>query len=117
MVNFYKNKKMVRIIADWTVDEVWSFILQSNAPYCILYDQGWDRVGCIGCPLGSNQKKELALYPKYKEMYIRSFERMLEHRRENNMETEWKTGEEVYRWWIGECTKQRKEIEGQCSMF
>lgn len=75
------------------------------------------RLGCIGCPLGNNQKKELNQYTKYKENYIKSFERMLEYRKGKEKETIWKTGEEVYKWWIGECEIQRKEIEGQCSMF
>ena len=117
MVSFYKGKIMVRPIVDWTEFEVWSYILENEIPYCKLYDQGWDRIGCIGCPLGKGQKKELELYPKYKEAYIRAFERMIQYRKNNNMECEWKTGEEVLKWWIGDTEKKRKEIDGQCSMF
>lgn len=117
MCNWYKGKLMVRPIVDWSEIEVWSFILYNNIPYCSLYDKGWDRLGCIGCPLGSNQKKELQMYPKYKEQYIRSFEHMLKYRKSKSKETIWKSGEEVYRWWVGECEAVRKEIDGQCSMF
>lgn len=117
MVNFYKGKKMVRIIVDWSEVEVWSYILQEKIPYCELYDKGFDRIGCIGCPLSSNQKRELELYPKYKENYLRAFEHLLFYRKTNGMETKWSTKEEVYKWWIGECKKQRQEIDGQCSMF
>ena len=56
------------------------------------------------------------MYTKYKQNYIRAFDRMLEERKKKGKESKWKTGEEVYRWWIGEVTKT-KEIEGQCSMF
>ena len=117
MVNFYKGKIMVRIIVDWTEIEVWSFILTEGAPYCELYDKGFDRIGCIGCPLSSNQKKELALYPKYRENYIRSFETMIKNGTEDGKVYQWKTGEEVMKWWLGNCEVQRKEIDGQCSMF
>lgn len=118
MVTFYKEKNMIRPIFDWTDEEVWSYIIKNDLPYNPLYDQGWDRLGCIGCPLSSkNQKRELQAYPKIKEMYIISFERMLEYRKSKGMETEWKTGEEVYKWWIGEVKKQESQIEGQCSMF
>lgn len=116
MVNFYKGKIMVRPIVDWTENEVWSLILQKNAPYCTLYDQGWKRIGCIGCPKSSNQKKELEMYPKFKAMYLRSFKRMLKYRKENGLKCQWKTADEVYKWWVGESSKS-DIIEGQCSMF
>lgn len=117
MVNFYKGKIMVRIIVDWTEIEVWSLILTEGTPYCELYDKGFDRIGCIGCPLSSNQKKELSLYPKYRENYIRSFEIMIKNGTEDGKVYKWKTGEEVMKWWLGDCEVQRKEIDGQCSMF
>ena len=108
---------MIRPIVDWSDTEVWSYIIKNNIPYCELYDKGWDRLGCIGCPLGSNQKKELEAYPNYKKLYIRSFERMIGYRKSKGMKCEWQTGEQVLKWWVGDCEKKRKEIEGQCSMF
>ncbi|MCE5221873.1 MAG: phosphoadenosine phosphosulfate reductase family protein [Clostridium sp.] len=117
MVNFYKGKIMVRIIVDWTEIEVWSFLLQENVPYCILYDQGFNRLGCIGCPKSSNQRRELNLYPRYRANYIRAFEKMLKNGREDGKVYEWKTGEDVMKWWLGDCEKKRQEIDGQCSMF
>lgn len=118
IVNFYKGKIMVRPIVDWSEVEVWSYILENEIPYCKLYDRGWDRLGCIGCPLGSNQKKELALYPKYRKLYIKSFDNMTVYRNKKGMRMDgWKTGEDVMKWWLGDCEKKREEIEGQCSMF
>ena len=118
MVTFYKGKNIIRPIFNWTDEEIWSYIIKNNLPYNHLYDQGWDRIGCIGCPLSSkSQKKELALYPKYQENYLRAFAKMLEYRKSKSMETQWKTSEDVYRWWIGEVKKQESQIEGQCSMF
>lgn len=118
MVNFYKNKIMVRPIVDWSENEIWSYILTENIPYCELYDQGWDRLGCIGCPLGSGQKRELELYPNYKKLYIKSFDKMVEYRKKKGFSCdEWSTGEDIYKWWIGDTIKKSKEIDGQCSMF
>lgn len=116
MVGFWKKKIMVRPIIDWTDEEIWEYIHKYNLHYCELYDKGWDRIGCIGCPLASNQVKELEAYPKYKENYIRAFDGMIEYRKSKGMATEWKTGQDVYEWWIGEVEKD-KEIDGQCSMF
>lgn len=43
------------------------------------------------------------MFPKYKDMYIRAFERMLKVRAEKGLETKksWTTGEEVFEWWLG----------------
>lgn len=118
MVNFYNKKTMVRAIVDWTKDEVWSIILSNDIPYCILYDMGWDRIGCLGCPKAqtSNRIRELTLYPAYKELYIRSFDKMLEYRKNHDLDTKWSSGEEVLNWWLYQGTKNNV-LENQCSMF
>ena len=81
---------------------MWNFIKLRKLPYCELYDQGYDRLGCVGCPLINKNKinKEFEKYPKHKQNYIKAFERMLEERRKAGLPTEWETGEEVFRWWI-----------------
>lgn len=86
-------------IIDWSDEEVWEFIHKYNIPYCELYDQGYKRLGCIGCPMNTNREEELAKYPKFKQAYLRAFSRML-----NNLDgsQEWQTAEDVYRWWIRE---------------
>jgi len=118
MVNFWKGKIMVRPIVDWSDDDVWEFIKSRNLPYCKLYDQGFKRIGCIGCPLSpQNMKKELDLYPKIKANYIRAFERMIKQRELKGKVTKWETGEEVMSWWIGESVLKEKPIEGQCTIF
>ena len=62
-------------IVYWTDDDVWTFIRSRNLPYCSLYDEGFSRLGCIGCPLGgpNAQRKEFARWPKYERMWKRAF--------------------------------------------
>ena len=77
--------------------------------YNPLYDKGFTRVGCIGCPLASNQKKELDMYPKYKQMYKLAFQKMIDKRKKEGKKTDsWQDGESVYKWWI-----EDKQIDGQ----
>lgn len=116
MFGFWKRKNIVRPIIDWTDDEIWEYIHKYNLPYCELYDKGFKRLGCIGCPLSSNQKRELELYPKYKGNYIRAFTKMINERHKKGKSCEWETGEDVLKWWIGDSYK-RKEVEGQCSFM
>ena len=87
-------------------------------PHNPLYDKGFWRVGCIGCPLASNQVQALELYPKIKQNYINAFQRMVDARnRDGKKQTSkygniWKDGESVYKWWI-----QDDSIEGQTTIF
>ena len=69
-----------------------------------LYDMGYKRVGCIGCPQKGKKGmlEDFKRFPKYKENYIKAFERMLKVRKEKGLETTWKTGEEVFNWWINQ---------------
>lgn len=101
MVRYCMQSKgfILNPIIDWTDDEVWEFIHRYNVPYCELYDQGFKRLGCIGCPMSTQARKELEMYPKYKQAYIRAFSRMLKNPVKRNY-TKWQTGEEVYSWWL-----------------
>lgn len=119
IVNFFNGKIMVRPIVDWSETEIWSYILEEEIPYCELYDKGFDRIGCIGCPLSSkSQIKELELYPEYKKLYIRAFDGMVKYRESKGMDnSDWNNGEKIYKWWIGQIKKESKQLDGQCSMF
>lgn len=79
----YRTRKtLVNPIIDWTVDEVWEFLNDiAKVPHCCLYDEGFKRIGCIGCPLASDsaRKKEFERFPKYKDMYIRAMQKMCDN--------------------------------------
>lgn len=112
-----KDDLMCSPIYKWTDREVWDFIHERKMDYNPLYDKGFWRVGCIGCPLAGNQVKVLNQYPKYKQNYINAFNRMIKRREETGktdqcIKHNWKDGESVYRWWI-----EDKTIEGQMNIF
>ena len=94
---YQRSKVVINPIIDWADDEVWEFIHEYQVPYCELYDKGCKRLGCIGCPMSTHQAEELEKYPKYKQAYIRAFQRMID---QFDKPTQWKTGEDVYNWWI-----------------
>lgn len=76
---YKQSKTVVNPIIDWSTEEVWEFIKEYNIPYCKLYDEGYKRLGCIGCPMGTveSRKKDFERYPKYERAYIKAFERMI----------------------------------------
>ena len=96
----YKTHKTVfNPVIDWTDDEVWEFLKEYHIPYCELYDQGARRLGCIGCPMSTQQQQELERYPKYKNLYMQAFAKMIDARKDAGLEVAWQTPQEVMDWW------------------
>ena len=84
MVEFcYRNdtKKYLHPIIDWTEKEVWEFIKKYKLPYCSLYDKGFKRIGCLFCPMSNKREREVALYPKMAELFIKYFEKLYNKRK------------------------------------
>lgn len=104
---------MVNPIIEWKTTDIWDFIRENGIKYNPLYDRGYTRVGCIGCPMASKSDKARLFsdYPKYKENYIRAFDRLIKKRKERGMVCKWETGEDVFRWWTQDDT-----IKGQITI-
>lgn len=114
---YMQAKVMINPIVDWKDADVWEFLRYYGIEGNPLYQCGFDRVGCIGCPLPSRNQRyfEFNRYPKFKENYIRAFDRMLKVREERDLPTDWNTGEEVFKWWMEEDPTQLtfEELEGE----
>ena len=116
--NRHKATQFLHPIIDWSDKEVWEYIHKYNIPYCELYDQGFKRLGCIMCPLSSNKKRESVLYPKYAENYkracIRGFNNAIAKGKERRT---WKSGEEMFHWWLEDDEAPKKEDEKLIPLF
>lgn len=101
-----KGTRTINPIIDWQDADIWDYCTAEKIPMNPLYACGWKRVGCIGCPMASKKerRKEFAQYPKYRDAYIRAFDRMLGKRRElGKMQggmTWGDTGLDVYHRWL-----------------
>lgn len=73
-----------------------------------LYQCGSSRIGCIGCPMQGfkGMKAKFARYPIYRLNYVKAFDRMIEEHKRRYLPTNWETGEEVMRWWVGDDPRQ-----------
>lgn len=93
---------LINPIVDWDDDDVWEFIHKYNIPYCKLYDEGYKRLGCIGCPMSSTNHRlsEFERYPKFKRQYLKAFEKMLNRIKEAGLATTWESADDVFNWWI-----------------
>jgi len=98
-----KGKHILNPIIDFTNDEVWEYLKGNHIPYCCLYDEGFSRIGCIGCPMsGKNgMLREFTRWPKYYNAYLRAFDRMLAARHLSGLKCDmWPDAQAVMDWWI-----------------
>ncbi len=103
----WKTHIMYLPILEWTSVDVWNYIKERNLAYCMLYDMGFCRVGCVGCPLKNIQlrEKDFLIWPAYRSYYINAFSKMLQNGKRNYT---WGTGEEVFEWWMNPQKKEKK---------
>lgn len=98
-------------IVYWTDKDIWEFIHNEGIPYCSLYDEGFKRLGCIGCPLAgkAGQKREFERWPKYKELWRLGFHKMWEAckgRFSKRDGGEWwfykwhNSADDLFNWWL-----------------
>lgn len=107
-----KAKTVVNPIIDWPDNKVWDFYWTECKYHNPVYDLGVTRVGCIGCSMaGKRRWKEFSAFPKYKDAYINAFDRMLVERSARGLQQKWKSGEEVFLWWM-----EDDNIPGQISL-
>lgn len=103
---YRRHKTTLNPIIDWTDAEVWRFIRQEKISYCKLYNEGFHRLGCIGCPMATRRGRsaEFARWPKYRDAYLHAFGKMMREReRRGKVDGTWRMGTdpmEIFHWWM-----------------
>ena len=109
-----KAEIIVNPIIDWKNRDIWEYINQEHISTNPLYQCGYNRVGCIGCPMaGKIRWREFADFPRIKNAYIHAFDRMLKVRKaagKDDSGGKWKSGYDVFLWWM-----EDDNVEGQMS--
>lgn len=78
---YTKNYFIVNPLAYWNDNYLWNYIHSERLEINPLYSQGFDRVGCIGCPMaGLHRLFEFERYPKYKARFIKLCDDIMELR-------------------------------------
>ena len=92
----------VNPIIDWTDAQVLDYYRSCDIKNP-LYAEGFDRVGCIGCPTaGKHRLAEFKKWPKYRTAYVHAFDKMIQARKERGLRvfSQWTDGEGVMHWWL-----------------
>ena len=76
-----KESLLISPIIHWTEQDVWEFLNEVvSVSHCSLYDEGWHRIGCIGCPMSSYKQKTLEneRYPHVKRGWLQAIKKIRE---------------------------------------
>jgi len=95
-------------LAFWTVEDIWAYTRARGLPHCSLYDEGWDRIGCIGCPMAEKQRyRQFERWPNYARAWRRAatlyWERTHALRRRDGSPyscAKFPTPEAFWQWWL-----------------
>ena len=108
----------------WTDADVWEFIRQQEMEYCQLYDEGFTRLGCVGCPMGGkNRLKEFERWPKYEALWKRGFKAYFDKYKgtltragkERSLE-KFATVDDLWNWWMSDKSVNDTD-NADCQMF
>lgn len=122
-----KNNRMGLILCPiiyWIDEDVWQFIKDKSIPYCSLYDEGFKRLGCIGCPLGGHksQAREFKRWPRYEALWKRGFQQYWDTwkgvpRRDGKPRwiEKMDSVDDLWNWWISGKAYQGKKAD--CQMW
>ena len=105
----YRTQKiLINPLVDWDDEFLLWYIKHENIQVNPLYECGFRRIGCIGCPMAGRRQRlfEFSRYPLYKQAYIKAFEKMLKAREQAGLENKcgWTDAESVFRWWMEDKT-------------
>ena len=114
------REKRVNPLAYWNDADIWNYSRDVKLEQCSLYSEGFDRLGCIGCPLAreQNRRREFSRWPKFYEQYLRTFDRMLERRRQcGDAILDYASTAEIWmEWWLSDHVQETAGA-GQLSLY
>ena len=100
----FKKQTIYKPIFHWTEWQVWEFIETYNIPYSPLYDEGFNRIGCVVCPfiMGRSPGKEaerqrsMDRYPHIWEKFRHAIYKFYDQYEKKKPWLRWKTAEEFW---------------------
>ncbi len=100
-----KGAVHVRILLNWTEDNIWTYINFYKLSYSKYYDPPYNfkRLGCIGCPHASNNRiKQYKLFPKYAKAIIKTIKKRIDLKPQCSFAINFNNEYEVFYWWLSE---------------
>ena len=112
-------------IVYWTDADVWQYIQENRLPYCRLYDEGFSRIGCIGCPLAgaASQKREFDRWPRFEKLWWQFTLKFWDKwhgvpKRDGGRRffEDFQTPEAYFTWWLSGKAKEKNSQTKACAV-
>lgn len=103
------REKRVNPLAYWTDADIWNYSRDVKLEQCSLYSEGFDRLGCIGCPMARRaaREQEFNRWPKFRDQYIRTAQYIVDDKSDKHcFKQEFKSGQEYFDWWMQDRTQE-----------
>jgi len=107
-----RGNRIFAPILQWLDSDVWQFIRANDVPYCSLYDEGFERLGCVGCPMAgkAGRLRAFARWPRYEYLWRRLFDRIWakRHNAKQRDGRDWfgdryfDNANEMFEWWLSD---------------
>lgn len=125
LVTTWKNITLVNPIIDWEDADVWTFIRENSVRYCSLYDEGFQRLGCVLCPMARDTARQIERWPKIAASWRRAFQRFydtcetLQRRSAREKKWRWSSAEALWRAWLDRDASLRGNLvmAKECELF
>lgn len=102
-------------IAEWPDHWIWDYSAEAHLEQCSLYGEGFDRLGCIGCPMARERgrRREFERWPGFERIWRRAFDRLVEIRESLGLAQRFTSGEEWFEWWLSDRAMEETVDEDQ----
>ena len=116
----YSNaERRVNPLAYWTDSDVWDYSKDVGLEQCGLYNEGFERLGCIGCPMARRvgREQEFNRWPKFRDQYICTAQYIIDDKPDNHyFKQKFRSGQEYFDWWIQDRTQEEAD-DNQMDMW
>ena len=102
-------ERRVNPIAYWTDSDIWDYSKDVGLEQCSLYDEGFTRLGCIGCPMArrAGREQEFNRWPKFRDQYVRTAQHIIDDKPDSHyFKQKFRSGQEYFDWWMHDRTQE-----------
>lgn len=112
---YAQSEKRLNPLAYWPTSYIWDYSREAGLEQCDLYSEGFERLGCIGCPMArcEGRRREFARWPKFEAQWLRTFDKLVVLRNSLGLEQRFVTGRDWFEWWMSDKAQEQPPDENQ----
>lgn len=115
---YAQKEKRMNPLAYWPDAWIWEYSKDAKLKQCTLYQEGFARLGCIGCPMAryKGRQRDFARWPAFERLWLRAFDRLFMERVRRGLPNCFATGRDWFDWWMKDSAQEQTLDEMQLMM-